>query len=68
MVPVRRRKVEVEYYPSEGEEDDMMLSENLNYDQSGDGRKTATMYDLMVRGQKLKTFSRQDEERRRIIL
>ena len=22
MVPVRRRKVEVEYYPSEGEEDD----------------------------------------------
>lgn len=65
MVPVRRRKVEVEYYPSSGEEE--QLIDNDGEGEIGfDGRKTHIMYDLMVRsGQKLKAFSREEEERRK---
>jgi hypothetical protein len=66
-VPVRRRKVEVDYYPSEGEEE-ADANENGDINSSGDGRKTATMYDLMVPGRtKIKAFTRQEEEHRQLM-
>ncbi|CDW88447.1 protein far1-related sequence 5-like [Stylonychia lemnae] len=63
IVPVRRRKVEVDYYPSD-DNDDIKMEDNDGT--SADGRKTAKMYDLMVPGRmKLKAFTRQEEEKRK---
>jgi hypothetical protein len=63
IVPLRKRKVEVDYYPSEGED------ESSNTIGAGaDGKRTAKMYDLMVpAGMKIKAYSRQEEEQRKKI-
>jgi hypothetical protein len=53
IVPLRKRKVEVDYYPSEGEEGEGAPAGGA------DGRRTAKMYDLMVpAGMKIKAYSR----------
>eukprot|EP00347_Sterkiella_histriomuscorum_P015287 403357600 len=68
IVPLRRKKIEVDYYPSDDNEDGMGDLEDIDGDRpvAADGRKTAKMYDLMVPGRmKLKAFSRQEEEKRK---
>ena len=61
IVPLRRRKVEVDYYPSDDDQDGLGELDEADGDRqaSSDGRKTATMYNLMMPGRsKLKAFSR----------
>lgn len=53
IVPLRKRKVEVDYYPSDGEEGETSSAAGA------DGKRTAKMYDLMVpAGMKIKAYSR----------
>jgi hypothetical protein len=58
IVPLRKRKVDVEYYPSEGEEggdNDELGAQPID----GTGKRTAKMYDLMVpAGLKIKAYTR----------
>lgn len=54
IVPLRKRKVEVDYYPSDGDEDNSSGAAT-----GADGKRTAKMYDLMVpAGMKIKAYSR----------
>lgn len=53
IVPLRKRKVEVDYYPSDGEEG------TAGPATGSDGKRTAKMYDLMVpAGLKVKAYTR----------
>ncbi len=56
MVPLRRKKIDVEFYPEEeGGEGG-----------SDSGKRVAKMYDVMVPvgGMRVKAYSRQEEEKR----
>lgn len=49
VVPLKRKKIEVEYYPSDGEEDDPDNPLQLDATSADlSGKKTAKVYDLMV--------------------
>ena len=93
FVPVKKRKINVDFYPSSGSDfgenesgmpdDDFVNPDGAVADGSGkqidqgltfgkqiapDGKRTIEMFDLMLpRGTNLKAFTRQEEDRRKVV-
>lgn len=70
FVPAKKRKINVDFYPTSGSDLASGDDEHMNdgEKQDGDGKKTVEMYDLhLPKGTVLKAYTRQEEERRRIV-